>query len=65
MSKYVPQPRYSAEHKAQAASEKMPLITFGIYWHQSGRRHTTTGVLNTEDAANITGMMQRALEGKR
>jgi len=61
MSKpHVPQPRYSKEHKEQAAGSEMPLFTFDIYWYPMKRRHTCTGVLNKEDAENIIGMIRRA-----
>lgn len=44
MSVYIPQPRYSEEHKAQAEREGRPLFTLDI-WYPGVRRATTTGVL--------------------
>jgi hypothetical protein len=39
----------------------MPLFTFDILHYPGKRRTTVTGVLNSEDAAHVIGMIQRAL----
>jgi translation initiation factor RLI1 len=61
MSIGVPQPRYSAEHKKQAAEEERPLFTFDLYRYPTKRRTTITGVLGDEEICGIETMLRRVM----
>ena len=59
MSNYVPQPKYSKEHKDQAAESERPLFTLDIYHYPMKRRHTSTGVLGDSEIDEMISRLQR------